>query len=100
MSDLIVREQEPLNLEMPFSKLDGFITPNELFYVRGHFPIPEISINHWRLKIEGEVEAPFELSYDELRTLESGTITATLECAGNNRIFLEPKQKTAYEMPV
>jgi len=78
---------------MPFSKLDGFITPNELFYVRGHFPIPEISINHWRLKIEGEVEAPFELSYDELRTLESGTITATLECAGNNRIFLEPKAK-------
>src|SRR3954468_8109646 len=25
MSDLIVREQEPLNLEMPFSSLDGFL---------------------------------------------------------------------------
>jgi len=92
-SGLIVREQEPLNLEMPFSSLDGFITPNESFYVRGHFPIPEISVTDWRLKIEGEVEEPFELGYDELRGLPARTIAATLECAGNNRIFLEPKAK-------
>ncbi|MFN2621978.1 MAG: sulfite oxidase [Chthoniobacterales bacterium] len=93
MSDLIVREQEPLNLEMPFSTLDGFITPNESFYVRCHFPIPKISENDWRLKIEGEVEAPFELTYGELRALALRTMAATLECAGNNRIFLEPKAK-------
>ena len=90
---LIVREQDPLNLEMPFSSLDGFITPTESFYVRCHFPIPEISTNDWRLRIEGEVEEPFELNYDELRAMPSRTITATLECAGNNRIFLEPKAK-------
>ena len=93
MSELIVREQDPLNLEMPFSSLDGFITPNESFYVRCHFPIPEISVKDWRVRIEGEVEAPFELTYDELRAMESRTITATLECAGNNRLFLEPKAK-------
>jgi len=92
-SGLIVREQEPLNLEMPFSSLDGFITPNESFYVRCHFPIPEISTDNWSLKIEGEVEAPCELSYDDLRAMPSQTIAATLECAGNNRIFLEPKAK-------
>jgi DMSO/TMAO reductase YedYZ molybdopterin-dependent catalytic subunit len=92
-ADLIVREQEPLNLEMPFSSLDGFITPNESFYVRCHFPIPEISTSDWRLRIEGEVEAPFEVNYEEIRAMESRTISATLECAGNNRIFLEPKAK-------
>ena len=91
--DLIVREQDPLNLEMPFSSLDGFITPNESFYVRCHFPIPEISVDGWLLKIEGEIEAPFEIGYDELRAMESQTITATLECAGNNRIFLPEKVK-------
>jgi DMSO/TMAO reductase YedYZ molybdopterin-dependent catalytic subunit len=90
---LIVREQAPLNLEMPFSSLSGFITPNELFYVRCHFPIPEISAENWSLKIVGEVAAPFALSYDELLGMESRTIAATLECAGNNRIFLEPKVK-------
>jgi DMSO/TMAO reductase YedYZ molybdopterin-dependent catalytic subunit len=91
--ELIVREQEPLNLEMPFSSLEGFITPNESFYVRCHFPVPEISADDWRLKIEGEVEAPFELSYKDLRAMEPRTIAATLECAGNNRLFLEPKVK-------
>jgi DMSO/TMAO reductase YedYZ molybdopterin-dependent catalytic subunit len=90
---LIVRAEEPLNLEMPFSTLSGFTTPNESFYVRCHFPIPEISASDWRLSVEGEVEAPFELSYDELLAMESRTIAATLECAGNNRIFLEPKVK-------
>ena len=93
LDGLIVREQEPLNLEMPFGTLSDFITPNELFYVRCHFPIPEISEADWRLKIEGEVETPFELTYDQLRAMETRTITATLECAGNNRIFLEPKAK-------
>ena len=90
---LIVREQEPLNLEMPFSAATDFITPNKLFYVRCHFPIPEIASEEWRLTIEGEVVAPFELTYDELRGMESSTVAATLECAGNNRIFLEPKVK-------
>src|SRR5438874_9560887 len=92
-SGLIVREQEPLNLEMPFSTLSGFTTPNESFYVRCHFPIPEIAAADWRLRVEGEVEAPFELRYDELLQMETRTIPATLECAGNNRIFLEPKVK-------
>ena len=71
---LIVREQEPLNLEMPFSTLDGFITPNESFYVRCHFPMPEIAGADWRLKIEGEVDAPFELSYEELLAMEKQAI--------------------------
>jgi DMSO/TMAO reductase YedYZ molybdopterin-dependent catalytic subunit len=90
---LIVRAEEPLNLEMPFPALSGFTTPNESFYVRCHFPIPEITASEWRLHIEGEVEAPFSLSYTELLEMESRTIAATLECAGNNRIFLEPKVK-------
>ena len=93
LDGLIVREQEPLNLEMPFSTLNGFTTPNESFYVRCHFPIPEITASEWRLEVEGEVEAPFSLSYEELLAMESRTIAATLECAGNNRIFLEPKVK-------
>src|SRR6266568_1200980 len=89
----IVRSEDPLNLEMPFERLDGFITPTELFYVRTHFPIPKIDKKTWRLRVEGEVEKPFELRYDELLKLESRKVSVTLECAGNNRIFLEPKVK-------
>ena len=89
----IVRSEEPLNLEMPFEQLDGFITPTKSFYVRTHFPIPKIDKNKWRLRIEGEVERPFELSYQDLLKLESRKIPATLECAGNNRNLLETKVK-------
>src|ERR1700730_1022659 len=89
----IVRSEEPLNLEMPFEKLDGFITATELFYVRTHFPIPKIDKKKWRLRVEGEVEQPFEITLDELVKLESRTIPATLECAGNSRSLLEPKVK-------
>jgi DMSO/TMAO reductase YedYZ molybdopterin-dependent catalytic subunit len=91
----IVRCEDPLNLEMPFEKLDGFITPTEAFYVRTHFPIPKVDKNKWRLRVEGEVKKPFELGYDELLKLESRKIPVTLECAGNNRNFLEPKVKGA-----
>src|SRR5712691_6436640 len=52
----IVRSKDPLNLEMPFETLNGFITPTEAFYVRTHFSIPKIDKNKWRLRIEGELE--------------------------------------------
>ena len=89
----IVRSEDPLNLEVPFATLDSFITPTKSFYVRSHFPIPKIDRNKWRLRVEGEVERPFEINYGELIKLESEKIPVTLECAGNNRNFLEPKVK-------
>jgi len=88
---LIVREREPLNLEMPFAALRGRITPDEQFYIRSHFAIPKLDVAEWRLAIEGAVERPFEISYDELRQMPATTITATLECAGNSRAMLVPK---------
>jgi DMSO/TMAO reductase YedYZ molybdopterin-dependent catalytic subunit len=89
----IVRGEDPLNLEMPFETLDSFITPTESFYVRTHFPIPSINKDAWWLRVEGEVEKPFAINYEELIALPSVTVPVTLECAGNNRNFLEPKVK-------
>ena len=89
----IVRGEDPLNLEMPFETLRDFITPMESFYVRTHFPIPKIDKKDWRLRIEGEVENPLEFRYEDLLKMKALTIPVTLECAGNNRNFLEPKVK-------
>ena len=87
----IVLSEEPLVLETPRDSLSEFITPSKLFYVRNHFPIPKIDKNKWQLRVEGEVEKPFEINFDELNKLQSRKISATLECAGNGRSFLEPK---------
>ena len=89
----IVLSAEPLVLETPVEELGDFITPTKWFYVRSHFPIPKIDKSKWKLRIEGVVERPFELNFDELTKLEAKTIPAMLECAGNSRSFLEPKVK-------
>jgi DMSO/TMAO reductase YedYZ molybdopterin-dependent catalytic subunit len=89
----IVRSESPLNLEMPFSTLDSFLTPTKSFYVRTHFPVPAIDRDAWWLHVEGEVEKAFAINYEQLMTFESVTAPVTLECAGNNRSFLEPKVK-------
>ncbi len=39
-SGLILREKDPENLEFPFSTLSTFITPNEQFFIRSHFAVP------------------------------------------------------------
>src|SRR5437868_12233499 len=70
-----------------------FVTPNERFYIRCHFPIPKINERDWRLRVGGKVARPFEVIIDDLRQMPTQTITATLECAGNSRVFLIPKVK-------
>lgn len=89
---LITRQKDPDNLEFPFASLNSFITPNEQFFVRTHFEAPEIAAKDWKLKIEGAVEKPAEIGYDELRQMPSHKLPALLECSGNGRVFLKPPQ--------
>src|SRR6266545_3225779 len=74
----IVRSEEPLNLEMPFETTEGFITPTRSFYVRTHFPIPNIDRDAWWLHVESEVEKRFAINYEELVELESLTVPLAL----------------------
>jgi DMSO/TMAO reductase YedYZ molybdopterin-dependent catalytic subunit len=90
---LVRRTEEPLNLEMTFASLREFVTPNEKFYVRCHFPVPQIDAASWKLRIEGAVKNAIALTLDELKQLPQHTIPATMECAGNGRSHLEPKVK-------
>lgn len=90
---MITREKEPVNLEFPFPTLDNRITPNNQFYIRGHFHIPELDASSWRLTITGDVKQEITFTYDELRKLPSKKVMATLECAGNGRANLAPKVK-------
>jgi len=92
---LIMRQKEPTNLEMPFDRLDSYLTPTELFYIRSHFPAPRIDVASYQLKIDGAVRSPLTLSYNELRDMQSETRIATLECAGNGRVFLVPQVRGA-----
>jgi DMSO/TMAO reductase YedYZ molybdopterin-dependent catalytic subunit len=86
----IERSATPLNLETPRAALDQPLTPNELFYVRNHFPVPTLPANAWRLRVVGAVERELELTLEDIRRMTSRTVTMTLECAGNTRSALNP----------
>ncbi len=91
-SGMILRQKGPENLEYPFSTLDPFLTPNESFYVRTHFEVPDLKPGDWRLKVEGAVENAVTLDLEEIKRLPSKTMTAMLECAGNGRMYLPAPQ--------
>jgi DMSO/TMAO reductase YedYZ molybdopterin-dependent catalytic subunit len=94
-SGLIIRQKDPINLEMPFDRLESYLTPTDLFYIRSHFPTPTIDASCYRLRIDGAIGRPLTLSYEELREMRSETRIATLECAGNGRVFLVPQVRGA-----
>jgi DMSO/TMAO reductase YedYZ molybdopterin-dependent catalytic subunit len=70
---LIVRQTNPRNLETPFHEVDSFLTPTELFYIRSHFPIPQLEPASYQLCIGGAVRNPLRLSYQELGDMPSET---------------------------
>ena len=88
---LIIRQKEPTNLETPFDQVDSYLTPTELFYIRSHFAAPKLDLASYQLRIDGAVGTPLSLSYKQLREMPSETRVATLECAGNGRVFLVPQ---------
>src|SRR5256886_16891709 len=88
---LIIRQKEPANLETPMDQVDSYLTPRELFYIRSHFPAPRLELASYRLRIDGAVRNPLSLSYQQLRAMPSETRVATLECAGDSRVFLVPQ---------
>ncbi|MEY2606865.1 MAG: hypothetical protein QOH31_4698, partial [Verrucomicrobiota bacterium] len=81
-SGLIIRQKEPNNLETPVDRVDSFLTPTELFYIRSHSPAPKLELASYRLQIDGAVRSPFSLTYQELRDMPAETRVAILECAG------------------
>ena len=69
---------------------EGAVTPNGRFYIRSHFPVPEIDAERWRLQVRGLVKEPQSLSLSELTGMRARTIPVTLECAGNGRSMFDP----------
>lgn len=99
--DMIVHQVEPYNAEPPRAALaEAMLTPVDAFYGRNHGPIPLIDPGTWRLRVDGLVSRPLELS---LADLQSGfpvqTLAATLQCAGNRRAGLIEVRDIPGEIP-
>lgn len=100
---LLVHASKPFNAETPAQLLvDQFITPNDLFYVRNHLPVPQSAVadaaaaktkGKSASKLGAEVEVTgvglrrqLSLTVDDLRRrFTAHTVTTTIQCAGNRR---------------
>jgi sulfite oxidase len=85
--DLVVRQALPYNGGPPPQRLAAaFFTPNDLFFVRNHAPVPEVDPTAFRLTVDGLVERGLELSLADLASrFERAEVVATLQCAGQRR---------------
>lgn len=79
----------PENSETPLNSVQGWVTPNRLFFVRNHFDAPNIDRTNWQLRVEGRVRRPSSWNWEELTALPEHSVFATVECAGNGRSFLQ-----------
>ena len=71
----------------PPSALQQNIVPNDLYYVRNHWKeCPEIDIDTYRLKVDGQVKSELSLSMEDLKKLPQKRFQVTFECCGNSPV--------------
>ena len=85
-ADLIVRNDWPEHWETAVGVLgNAWLTRNERFFVRSHFPVPTIDPAAWRLEVTGLVRTPLSFSLDDVGAMPKIDAVTVLECAGNGR---------------
>ncbi|MGE0529570.1 MAG: sulfite oxidase, partial [Bdellovibrionales bacterium] len=82
----------PENSETPLEALSSWSTPTRLFFVRNHFEIPKIQEQTWNLSIGGCTEQAAIYTLQDLEKMPQHSLFTTMECAGNGRSYLEPRQ--------
>ncbi len=88
----ITREELQLatrNHGMPLEAVAYPVTPVGLHYLLIRYDIPTIDESVWRLRIDGCVDEPAELSMGDLRALPPVTATVTMEKRTVRRITPE-----------
>ena len=86
---LIVHGATPMNAESPPALLgDTYLTPNDLWYVRNHHPVPRLNgdAHEVALALASSPERGTSLAVGDLKSKFPRTeVTATMQCSGNRR---------------
>ncbi|MGM0398641.1 MAG: molybdopterin-dependent oxidoreductase [Halobacteriota archaeon] len=90
---LRILSPEPENAEAAErATYTNMITQAEEFYIRNHYPSPDIDEDEWTVSLTGLVDSEVELSMDELkRRFSTETIFHTMQCSGNGRNYFDPQ---------
>jgi nitrate reductase (NAD(P)H) len=63
----------------------GFITSNELHFVRNHGAVADCDFSTHTVQISGEVNTPCTITMKDLLSMPAMTLPVTMVCAGNRR---------------
>eukprot|EP00418_Pyrodinium_bahamense_P062864 CAMPEP_0179095684 /NCGR_PEP_ID=MMETSP0796-20121207/43945_1 /TAXON_ID=73915 /ORGANISM="Pyrodinium bahamense, Strain pbaha01" /LENGTH=646 /DNA_ID=CAMNT_0020793379 /DNA_START=99 /DNA_END=2039 /DNA_ORIENTATION=+ len=94
---LIFHNNKPCNAELPAELImDSWLTPNPVWFIRHHHPVPVTDPEQYRLFVEGEGTKGVDLTLDDLkkRFLKREVVT-TIQCGGNRRSELDQVEKTS-----
>jgi len=82
-----VRSKNPMNAETPMELLgESLITPNNLFYIRNHLPVPDIDKSKYDVQVAGDGVKHKSWSVDDLKSsFKKHSVVATIQCTGNRR---------------
>src|SRR5256885_14762037 len=87
---IIDDKQRITRVRTPVMDLEGHMTPTHLFYTVQHFAVPEpLRPEAWRLTIDGEVQNPVTLTYEDVRRMPARTVRTVMECSGGDANFFE-----------
>jgi len=102
--EIRVASMHPWNSEPhPEALYENFFTPNDIFFVRNHNAVPELSEEDWELEIEGNEalgieNKTFKLS-DLKKRFQKRTVVSALQCAGNRQEELITDGRPLYVAP-
>lgn len=79
-----VMSERPLNAETHVKDLRTWITDNDIFFKRNQGQIPEnpVSLDDWRLSVDGQVVNTLSLSFEDIRRLPKVEVANTLDVPG------------------
>lgn len=94
---LLFHNTKPCNAELPVQlMMDSWVTPNDLWFIRHHHPVPHMDVEKYRLSVGGIGCKPILLDMEDIRTrFTKNTVTCTIQCGGNRRSGLDKIEKTS-----
>jgi DMSO/TMAO reductase YedYZ molybdopterin-dependent catalytic subunit len=93
---LAVLGDRPLVAETQAELMDDSVTPTDRLFVRNNGQVPDVTGDPkaWKIKIDGEVNTPLELTVGDLMSrFPNVTYQLMLECGGNGRSFFAPEAR-------
>ena len=93
---LAVLGDRPLVAETQAELLDDNVTPTDKLFIRNNGQVPDITGDPkaWKIKIDGEVNTPIEITVGDLMSrFPTVTYQLMLECGGNGRSFFSPEAR-------